>query len=322
MAISRILLPILALLTPAAAFAAPADGKAATEQATVVDPLDYEPNPAIWRLRDDDTTIYLFGTVHALPPELKWRSAALNSIIADVDELVLETVEDKNAPTEYMNDQLVEAMLAGIDRKPLLDRVDPINRSTLEQLVAQLDVSMDFLDLLPTWMVSFELFYSGADEEGVSPDHGVETVLEDVFAKLKKPVSGIEDAKAVDAALNALSEQQQLIALNQMLTDIRTAPNSSLLPDAPIEEHRFADDIAWSKGDLTYVSVGTDPQSMGQDYYDALLVNRNAAWTTWLTQRLDRPGKLLLAVGAAHLAGPDSVQVMLEKKGFTVERLH
>ena len=61
---------------------------------------------------------------------------------------------------------------------------------------------------------------------------------------------------------------------------------------------------------------------MGQDYYAALLVNRNAAWTEWLAQRLNRPGKILLAVGSAHLAGPDSVQVMLEKKGLVAERLH
>jgi uncharacterized protein len=310
---ARILLPILAFVSPALAVA---------EDATGPDPFDYEPNPAVWRLRDDDTIIYMFGTVHALPPQLKWRSAALYKIIEDVDELVLETVDDKEAPTEYLDDQMVEAMLAGIDRKPLVDRVEPINRAILEQVVAELDVPMDFLDLLPTWMVAFELFYSGADEEGVSQEHGVETVLETLFAKMEKPVSGIEDAKAVNAALNALSEQQQMVALNQMLADIRTAPAYSLLPDAGIDNHPFADDIAWSKGDLSSIRVGTDPESMGQDYYAALLVNRNAAWTEWLAQRLNRPGKILLAVGSAHLAGPDSVQVMLEKKGLVVERLH
>ena len=28
---------------------------------------DYEPDPAIWLLQDDDTRIYLLGTIHALP---------------------------------------------------------------------------------------------------------------------------------------------------------------------------------------------------------------------------------------------------------------
>ncbi len=284
--------------------------------------FDYVPNPAVWRLSDADTTIYMLGTVHALPPQLKWRSTALDGIIRDVDELVLETVADKEAKSDFMDDQMVAAMLAGIDRKPLLDRVDPANRAILDQVVRELRVPMDYLDLLPTWMVAFELFYSSANIDGVSQDHGVETVLEGVFGKAKKPISGIEDAQAVNAALNALSEEEQLIALNQLLTEIRTAPANSLLPDLAPSEHPFADDIAWAQGDISKSGDDMTPESMGQAYYDALLVNRNAAWTEWLAKRLDQPGKVLLAVGSAHLAGKDSVQGMLEKKGYKVERVH
>jgi uncharacterized protein len=304
---------ILALLTPAVAAAA---------EPEAMNGFDYTPNPAVWRLSDADTTIYMFGTVHALPPQVKWRSPALERIIGEVDELVLETVSDKEAKTEFLDDQMVEAMLAGVERKPLLDRVDPLNRATLDQVVKDLRVPMDYLDLLPTWMVAFELFYSGASMEGVSPDYGVETVLEGVFGKAKKPVSGIEDAKAVNAALNSLSEKEQLIALDQILTEIRTAPATSLLPDKVDGEPPFADDIAWAKGDISKTGEGMTPVTMGQAYYEALLVNRNAAWTEWLTKRLDQPGKMLLAVGAAHLAGADSVQTMLEKKGLKVERIY
>ncbi len=302
------------VLSTPAAFAS--DGTAAK------DPYDYVPNPAVWRMGDDDTTIYIMGTVHALSPKIQWRSPALEQIFGEVDELVLETVEDKDAPAEFMDDQMIDAMLAGIDRKPLLDRVDPANRAILDQVIGELNLPKDYLDLLPTWMVAFELFYSGASIDGVTTELGVETILEDVFEKAKKPISGIEDAEAVNAALNALSEADQLIALDQLLTEIRTAPASSLLPDQPEGEHPFADDIAWAKGDMSKAGKDLTPQSMGQAYYDALLVNRNAAWTEWLTKRLDRPGKILLAVGSAHLAGVDSVQLMLEKKGHVVERVH
>jgi uncharacterized protein len=304
---------ILALLSPTALWAAEPAAK---------DAFDYTPNPAVWRLSDGDTTIYMFGTVHALPPQLKWRSPALEKIIGEVDELVVETVSDKESKSDFLDDQMVEAMLAGIDRKPLLDRVAPENRDILDQVVKELRIPMDYLDLLPTWMVAFELFYSGASLDGVSPDHGVETVLEGVFGKAKKPISGIEDAKAVNAALNALSEKDQLIALDQILTEIRTAPATSLLPDQAEGDIPFADDIAWAKGDISKTGDDMSPDTMGQAYYDALLVNRNAAWTEWLAKRLDKPGKILLAVGSAHLAGDDSVQTMLAKKGLKVERIH
>jgi uncharacterized protein YbaP (TraB family) len=270
-------------------------------------------------MSDEDTEIYMLGTVHALPPELKWRSKALDGIIAKVDELVLETIDDGK---DDMSPILEKAMLDALDRKPLIDRVDPKNRETLKAVVKQLDLSMDYLDLLPTWMVSFAMFYSGADEQGVSPDHGVESVLEGVFKKAKKPIGQIENANAVDANLNALSDHDQMVALNEMLTGIRTAPAMSLLPLKPLDEHPFADDIAWAKGDLSLVGKDLTPESLGTAYYRALLVDRNAAWTIWLEERMARPGKILLAVGAGHLAGPDSVQNMLTKKGRKVERVH
>ena len=79
-------------------------------------------------------------------------------------------------------------------------------------------------------------------------------ILEGVFGKAKKPISGIEDASAVNAALNALSEAEQLVALDQLLVEIRTAPASSLLPDLPVGEHPFADDITSGAG--RYYEIG------------------------------------------------------------------
>ncbi|HEX8064372.1 MAG TPA: TraB/GumN family protein [Allosphingosinicella sp.] len=48
---------------------------------------------------------------------------------------------------------------------------------------------------------------------------------------------------------------------------------------------------------------------------------RNAAWTQWLEERLKKPGTLLFAVGAGHLAGRESVQAMLAKRGLSVKRI-
>ena len=45
-----------------------------------------------------------------------------------------------------------------------------------------------------------------------------------------------------------------------------------------------------------------------------LLVKRNATWTDWLAKRLDKPGTVLVAVGAGHLTGPSSVRTMLAER--------
>ncbi len=313
-------------------------GQTAAPTKTVAKPASYQPAPAIWRLADADTTIYLFGTIHALPKEVKWRSKALDDIIDEVDELVVET-SDKDGSSgaqstkndsisggestpNFLDDKMEAAMLAGLDRKPLLERIQPENREILQQLVKELDLPMDYLDLLPTWMVPFAVFYDSADEAGVSPELGVENVLEARFEKAKKPISGIENADAVDASLNALSDAEQLVSLDQMLTEIRTAEAISLKPVPNAKEVQYADDIAWAKGDISNVGNEMSPATMGPAFYKALLVDRNRAWTGWLKKRLEKPGKILVAVGSAHLAGVDSVQTMLTGEGLTVERIH
>jgi uncharacterized protein YbaP (TraB family) len=52
-----------------------------------------------------------------------------------------------------------------------------------------------------------------------------------------------------------------------------------------------------------------------------LLTDRNARWADWIAARLDKPGTVFVAVGAGHLAGSDSVQAMLAKKGLRAERV-
>ena len=87
-----------------------AEALANQEEAEAVEPSyppvvqDYEPNPAIWKLADEDTTIYMFGTFHILPKEFRWRSDAFNAIVEEVDELVVETSdkEGMEAMGSYM----------------------------------------------------------------------------------------------------------------------------------------------------------------------------------------------------------------------------
>jgi len=56
-----------------------------------------------------------------------------------------------------------------------------------------------------------------------------------------------------------------------------------------------------------------------QDAYDALLTTRNKNWIPGIKALLDEPGNKLVAVGAGHLAGPDSVIGMLKDEGIKVK---
>ncbi len=60
---------------------------------------------------------------------------------------------------------------------------------------------------------------------------------------------------------------------------------------------------------------------MPPELYDPLLTRRNRNWVGWLENRLQRPGTVLFAVGAGHLAGAESVQAMLAARGVTARRV-
>jgi hypothetical protein len=303
-----------AWLMPAAAFAAqpmPA-AKEAPGQAPVVQ--NYEPKPGLWLLADEDTKIYLFGTVHLLPPGFKWRSAALDKVAAEADELVVETAsdpEDKFDAALFLSVMLKEPV-------PILERVPEDKRPALKAAIEKGDVPIAVLSMFRTWMVAMTLDLAGSLESwGIDdPDEapGVEDVLEAQFRAAKKPVGSVETPQAGLDALNAMPESEQ----RAMLLDAIAVPSEDEAAEA---EDEGLDTHLWAKGrfDEAYGIYMSDFPPL---LYDGLVRKRNAAWTLWLAERLKQPGTVLFAVGAAHLAGPDSVQTMLAKSGLEAKRVN
>ena len=318
------------LFLGAAAIAAIAVGPAAESRKS--NPFDFEPNPAIWKLSDEDTTIYLFGTVHVLPKKLKWQSKAFKAIVKEVDTLVVETTETDEEAEASFEKLFDEMIVKGLEQKPLVDRVAPENRDILKQLAKEIAIPMELLDLMPAWLVPFMVYYQSIDSSDVSGKYGVESVLEAKFRRAKKPILSIEDGDAVFTSLSALPEEEQLVMVNDMLAEMREAvaeDPASLVPAKEKEKKQkqpageeHADDISWAKGDTSALVSELTEEALGKGMYKALLTDRNAAWTGWLIKRLETPGKILVAVGAGHLAGDDSVQKMLEARGMTVKRIH
>ena len=56
-------------------------------------------NPAIFVVRDADTTVYIFGTFHALDGKSEWFNDQVNDAFEKSDELVLETLVPEHSAT-------------------------------------------------------------------------------------------------------------------------------------------------------------------------------------------------------------------------------
>ena len=270
------------------------------------------PRPGLWMLADDDTRIYLFGTVHILPPELRWRSAGLDRAVEQADELVLEVAED---PREGELPEIERIMM--LDKsEPILDRVSADRRDSLREIIEGLNLSVDRFDRIQTWAAAMTISVAalaqsyGGDAGKLEELPGVEDALRADFARLGRPISGVETGVQQLGFLASLGSQTQQAMLDQLVDSYR-AGNTDL--GEPNEE-------AWVHGDVR--SIAAEFDDMPAELFDVLISRRNAAWTNWLIDRLDRPGTVLFAVGAGHLAGDHSVQEMLVARGFRVTRLN
>lgn len=262
---------------------------------------DYVPRPAIWRIGDRDTTIYLFGTIHVLPPGFRWRSPTLERIARTAGTLLVESVDDPNAPDPFA------ARAGGGPALPRLkDRVSPSHRAKLAAFVATLPPdAAATLDTLPTWVAAVAISVARDIRAGEVPGPGADAWLETEFRRRGKPVLPIEDGAKVAAEANAIPEREA----RQMLDDALDAPAfDRVRAHAPLH--------AWAQGRLD-TAVQLDSRTLS----DVLLDRRNAAWAQTLRRKLALGGTFLFAAGAGHFTGPGSVIARLEAAGIRVTRV-
>lgn len=265
--------------------------------------------PALWKVSDPDTTVYLFGTIHLLPKGTKWQSAAVDQAIAASNELVVETILDEANPGAAMADLMRLGVSPGLP--PLLQRVPADKRDRLSALVAKTGAPAAAFDNFETWTAALVLLGPQMIDFGLDPKSGVELYLKDTFKGANKPIAQLETNAEQFGFFDTLPETSQRKFLEGVLDD-------------PAKAKATLDKMitSWSKGDVAAMSkVFNEDMNEDPALKSALLDKRNANWTNWIAKRLDQPGTVLVAVGAGHLAGDSSVVRMLEKRGLKVTRV-
>lgn len=299
------LLPLT--LLAAAPAAAAAKETAAGKAAPAPQP---EPRPALWLLADEDTRIYLLGTIHVLPPGFRWRSAAVDKAAVESAELVVETY---TPPGEEPGFESITGFFAD-NPVPILDRVPKDKRKPLEAAIEASGLPLPMLDQMHSWAAAMTLGIAqmlgeyGIDDPTEAP--GVEDVLEAQFREAGKPIRSVEDPDAVFASLAALPQAVQTQLLLETIEPAPEPPNGA----------SGAEELEWVAGHDEALDLEKEP-GFPPALFDVLVRKRNAAWTIWLEERLKQPGTLLFAVGAGHLAGRESVQAMLASRGLRVTRV-
>lgn len=259
----------------------------------------------MWVVEDHDTRVYMLGTMHALPRGTEWDDGPVASAIDAADELVLELAPAQLAAAGDVFQKLarrdvplaIEARLSGA----ALDGYRALEASGGNFGGEAFD----------DWAVMVLMGQRAAQNAALSPSDGVEAGLTKQFTAAGKPISGLETAQEQLMLFETLDAQTQ----RKLLT--LAAEKSG---DAPDNVRALT--AAWGRGDVAALEkVINEDVDAAPAARKAIVTDRNQRWHAWVEKRMERPGTVLMAVGAGHLVGSDGLPATLEAEGLKVTRV-
>lgn len=259
--------------------------------------------PAMWTVRDADSTIVIFGSVHLLPEDLKWRPAALDAALVRADDVWFET------PTQGGESAMLARQFGTLPAgDSLASKLTPKGKERFTRLADKLGLSPAALDGARPWLADLTFSVAAIMAEGAVADSGVENSLADAAPWAEKRF--FETPAEQIGFLAQAPEADQLLSLEETLRQLDEEPTvfTQLI-------------AAWMAGDQAALErLGVTPmRRLSPALYERLLAGRNRRWVDAIMTRLAGSGDTVIIVGAGHLTGPDSVPALLRARGVTVE---
>jgi len=262
--------------------------------------------PALWKVADADTTIYLFGTVHVLPPGVDWYGGKVAEAFDRSGELVTEIVDTDGSANRGTMVQRA-ALPQGQTLRAMLPEDE---RAKYEAALAGLGLPPQAFDAYEPWLAAMILSVTPLTKAGFAPGNGVDVALGARAKARGLRHEGLETYDYQIGLFDSLPLDTQKYYLAQVVKGLPT-----------VQDEIKAMIAAWERGDAEALARLMNADEDFPGMFEALLTNRNKAWAAWIGQRMRQPGTVFLAVGAGHLAGPGSVQEQLAARGLASERL-
>jgi uncharacterized protein len=297
-AIASLTLAAPALATQATAPAATPAPAAATTDA----------DPALWVIRDADTTIYLFGTVHLLRPGLGWFDEAVRDAFNASDELRIEVITPEDPASLG---PLIGRFAVDPNGKTMTQRLTPDQLTRYQAGMQAAGIPAAAVDQFEPWFVGLTLSLSMIQTMGFEANSGAETVLQAAAREANKPITAFETVEQQLGFLDSAPEGEQIAGI---FSALEQASEGRALFEGMITSWAAGDPDA--TGRLLNQALTATPETAR-----ILLTDRNRRWADTLTARMEQQGTLFVAVGAGHLTGDNSVQHFLNERGVTVTRV-
>lgn len=265
----------------------------------------------LWEARQGDSVAYLFGSIHLCSDECYPLPADVTAALESSKALAVEI------------DPSDEKAAAAILQRGIYPEGDTVGRhlppdvaGRYKRALVERGVQESVAGQMEPWFGTMVIEVVDAQRDGFVADKGVDMHLLQRARATRKPVVELESADEQAATMDSFSAEDELMMTQQTLDMAGTGKLAVYLRDLL---------ATWRDGDAAglydrSLAVFPDAQS-GKRVMARLLEARNRVMARRIVSEVARHGKLFVVIGAAHLAGPGSVQTLLETEGFRVRQL-
>ena len=267
-------------------------------------------HPVVWHIKSKSQksgSVTLFGSLHILPANMDWLTPDVMHAVTRSDVFVFEV------PTDAAAQETLDALIAAHGALPagqsLRAMLPPDYQSVYDSVITAAHLSTAITDREQPWLVSLQLSLADTMNRNYFPDAGVDFVLMSWANEHARPVRYLETIDQQFALLTPSTDDLTLADFESGLNHYQVGTDTV----APLVQ-------AWSDGDVAKLGSLMDANFAGHpDAKARLVTDRNRQWADQIEKMLGENRSFFVTVGAAHLTGPEGVQELLRKDGFTVE---
>ena len=267
------------------------------------------PAPALWRIRDGGSTVYIFGSLHILPQSFKWRAPEIEQAIAASEVFVFEVPVDGEANARQKEFIVKNGLLPrGASLRKVLNRIE---YETYSRILLGAGLKPEHFTRYRPWLAAVVVGLAYVHRRDISTLSGADDEI-------------IEHAQTVGKELRYLEtvdDQMKLLVMGDDLDQIRALKRQLVsLPKSAMH----TDDLVqtWARGDAERFATLIERDFAGHvEAQDLLISNRNRAWVPSVAELLGSGKTAMVTVGAAHVGGPKGLISLLCEAGHDVERI-
>jgi uncharacterized protein len=261
--------------------------------------------PPLWVVEKNGKTLYLFGSIHLLPPQTKWRREELDRAWAASQVFVFEAPLDEGG-SEMLN--FVETGGRLPEGQSLADLMSPSAHEEMEKAAWSVQYPPKLLEPLRPWLAAVYLELYSYIKAGFSSFYGVDHIIEQEAKERGAELAYFESVKEQLSYFSALDRKTETAYLKATVKGVLEEP------DMPLELLE-----AWASG-----GTGELAELIDEGFKDVprlraeLLVTRNKKWFPRLREMIASEKTHFVTVGIGHLVGRDGLVAMLRAKGYRV----